>query len=251
MTAYAELQITSNFSFLRGGSHPEELVLRAAECGLAAIALTDRNTLAGVVRAHVAAREVGIRFVVGARLDLMPGNRPDLPVATESPADSAGSLPDTFGFGRDARQPLLETADIAPGHDMALRVEAGGNGEEAATAASCEDDGKALASPVPMQATMAMPFGGEGRGIPSQARHIRTRVTVRRQSSRPPHQTRKQTKTVRHLPEVRRRPFLGRNRSSRPPPVRHIRTRISFRQQSLHSLHQARGQAKAVRSTTC
>ena len=72
MTAYAELQITSNFSFLRGGSHPEELVLRAAELGLSAIALTDRNTLAGVVRAHIAAKEVGIRFVVGARLDLMP-----------------------------------------------------------------------------------------------------------------------------------------------------------------------------------
>ena len=72
MTAYAELQVTSNFSFLRGGSHPEELVLRAAELGLSAIALTDRNTLAGVVRAHVAAKEVGIRFVVGARLDLMP-----------------------------------------------------------------------------------------------------------------------------------------------------------------------------------
>ena len=72
MTGYAELQITSNFSFLRGGSHPEELVLRAHELGLEAIALTDRNTLAGVVRAHVAAKEVGIRFVVGARLDLEP-----------------------------------------------------------------------------------------------------------------------------------------------------------------------------------
>ncbi len=70
MTTYAELQITSNFSFLRGGSHPEELVLRAHELGLEALALTDRNTLAGVVRAHVAAREVGLRFVVGARLDL-------------------------------------------------------------------------------------------------------------------------------------------------------------------------------------
>ncbi len=72
MSAYAELQITSNFSFLRGGSHPEELVLRAHELGLEALALTDRNTLAGVVRAHVAAREAGIRFVVGARLDLEP-----------------------------------------------------------------------------------------------------------------------------------------------------------------------------------
>ena len=75
MTGYAELQITSNFSFLRGGSHPEELVLRAHELGLEALALTDRNTLAGVVRAHVAAKEVGIRFVVGARIDLMPERR--------------------------------------------------------------------------------------------------------------------------------------------------------------------------------
>ena len=49
-------------------------MLRAAELGLAALALTDRNTLAGVVRAHCAAKEVGIRFVVGARLDLEPGS---------------------------------------------------------------------------------------------------------------------------------------------------------------------------------
>ena len=55
---YAELCVTSNFTFLRGASHPEELVTRAAELGLHAIAITDRNTLAGVVRAHVALREL-------------------------------------------------------------------------------------------------------------------------------------------------------------------------------------------------
>jgi error-prone DNA polymerase len=48
----------SNFTFLRGASHPEELVARAAELGLAAIAIADRNSLAGVVRAHVALREM-------------------------------------------------------------------------------------------------------------------------------------------------------------------------------------------------
>ena len=69
MSAYAELQVTSNFSFLRGASHPEEYVERAAELGLAAIALTDRATLAGVVRAHLKAEELGVRFVVGCRLD--------------------------------------------------------------------------------------------------------------------------------------------------------------------------------------
>ena len=57
-TAYAELCVTSNFTFLHGASHPEELVARAAELGLRAIAITDRNSLAGVVRAHVALREM-------------------------------------------------------------------------------------------------------------------------------------------------------------------------------------------------
>jgi error-prone DNA polymerase len=70
---YAELQVTSNFSFLRGGSHPDELVRQAALLGLAAIAITDRNSLAGIVRAHQAAKECGIRLVVGVRLDLRDG----------------------------------------------------------------------------------------------------------------------------------------------------------------------------------
>ncbi len=70
MTRYAELAVTTNFSFLRGGSHPEELVATARALGLDAIAVTDRNSLAGAVRAHLAAKEVGIRFIVGARLDL-------------------------------------------------------------------------------------------------------------------------------------------------------------------------------------
>ncbi len=72
--AYAELQVTSNFSFLTGGSHAEELVAQAKALGLAAVAVTDRNTLAGVVRAHVAAKQVGLRLVVGARLDLLDGH---------------------------------------------------------------------------------------------------------------------------------------------------------------------------------
>ena len=68
--AYAELQVTTNFSFLRGASHGEELVAQAKALGLAALAVTDRNTLAGVVRAHTAAKEVGLKLIVGARLDL-------------------------------------------------------------------------------------------------------------------------------------------------------------------------------------
>ena len=70
MTDYAELQVTSNFSFLRGASHPEELAVTAAALGQRALAVADRNTLAGVVRAHKAAKQAGIRAIVGARLDL-------------------------------------------------------------------------------------------------------------------------------------------------------------------------------------
>ena len=70
MTSYAELQCTSNFSFLRGASHPEEIAMQAKHLGVAAIAVTDRNTLAGVVRAHAAAKDAELPFIVGSRLDL-------------------------------------------------------------------------------------------------------------------------------------------------------------------------------------
>ena len=70
---YAELQVATNFTFLRGASHAEELALSAAALGHAAIAVTDRNSLAGIVRAHVAAKSGGIRLVVGCRLDLSDG----------------------------------------------------------------------------------------------------------------------------------------------------------------------------------
>ena len=68
---YTELQVTTNFSFLRGASHPEELVEQAAAYGYNEIAITDRNTLAGIVRAHAAAKEKDIRIITGCRLDLI------------------------------------------------------------------------------------------------------------------------------------------------------------------------------------
>jgi len=67
-TAYAELAVTSNFTFLTGASHPEELVQRAAELGHTCAAIADTNTLAGIVRAHVAAKDAGIPLAVGSRL---------------------------------------------------------------------------------------------------------------------------------------------------------------------------------------
>ena len=70
---YIELQVTSNYSFLRGASSVEELLTQATAFGYDAIALTDRNSLAGIARAHQRAREVGIRLVIGCRLDLVCG----------------------------------------------------------------------------------------------------------------------------------------------------------------------------------
>ena len=70
LPAYAELHCRSNFSFLSGASHPEELVARAAQLGYAALALTDEGSLAGVVRAHAEARRVGLHLIVGAQLQL-------------------------------------------------------------------------------------------------------------------------------------------------------------------------------------
>jgi error-prone DNA polymerase len=77
MSAFAELCVTTNFSFLRSGSHPEEFVEQAKALGLAAIGVADRNTLAGVVRAHVVAKEHNLRLIVGARLVFRDGT-PDL-----------------------------------------------------------------------------------------------------------------------------------------------------------------------------
>ncbi|MEC8180792.1 MAG: PHP domain-containing protein, partial [Pseudomonadota bacterium] len=73
ITGYAELQAVSNFSFLRGAAHPEELVDTAAALGHHALAIADHNTLAGVVRGHVAARAHDLRYVVASRLDLVDG----------------------------------------------------------------------------------------------------------------------------------------------------------------------------------
>ena len=67
-TRYAELHSKTNFSFLRGASYPDELVNRAIELGYDALAITDRNSLAGVVRAHVAAKAVGLKLIIGAEI---------------------------------------------------------------------------------------------------------------------------------------------------------------------------------------
>src|SRR3954470_1117436 len=74
LPAYAELHCLSNFTFLRGASHPEELVERAAELGYSALAITDECSVAGVVRAHTEAKARNLHLIIGSEMQLtLPG----------------------------------------------------------------------------------------------------------------------------------------------------------------------------------
>ena len=115
MPAYAELQITSNFGFLRGASHPAELVVQAQALGLAGLALTDRNSLAGIVRAHAQAKASDIRFLVGCRLDLVDGTSL-LCWPTDKPAYARLSSLLTHGKRLAAKGGCMLTLDDLLGH---------------------------------------------------------------------------------------------------------------------------------------
>jgi error-prone DNA polymerase len=73
LPAYAELHCLSNFTFLRGASHTEELVARAKALGYSALAVTDECSLAGVVRAHVAAKKAGLKLIIGSEVKIDDG----------------------------------------------------------------------------------------------------------------------------------------------------------------------------------
>jgi len=99
MPRYAELHCLSNFSFLRGASHPEEQVKRSTESGYAALALTDECSLAGVVRAHAAARELPLKLIIGSEFRLDNDLKM---VVLASNRESYGSLAALISCGRRA-----------------------------------------------------------------------------------------------------------------------------------------------------
>ena len=156
---YAELATTTNFSFLRGASHPEELVARAAALGLAGIGIADRNTLAGVVRAHVYARENrealgAFRVVTGTRLAFVDG-APDVIVYPQ----------DRAAYGRLSR--LLSQGNLrapkgrVPSEFRRFAGERGG--------AAGDRDARIRRSDGPRPASARLPQAGEG-SAPSPAR---------------------------------------------------------------------------------
>ncbi|WP_146528869.1 error-prone DNA polymerase [Novipirellula artificiosorum] len=94
---YVELHCKSNFTFLRGASHPDELVQRAAELGYAGIAITDRASLAGIVRGHTPAKEQGIPYIVGT--ELHPSDAPPI-VAWSTDRAAYGRMCRLISLGR-------------------------------------------------------------------------------------------------------------------------------------------------------
>ncbi len=105
-TRYVELQVTSHFSFLRGASSADELFARAAALGIEALAVVDRNSLAGIVRAREAAKATGVRLIVGCRLDLSDGVSV-LVYPTDRPAYSRLCRLLTLGKGRAGKGKCL------------------------------------------------------------------------------------------------------------------------------------------------
>src|SRR3569623_1430149 len=122
-SGYIELVSTSNFSFLRGGSHPEDLALAANRQGLAGFGLSDRNSFAGVVRAYVALRDAeprprpDFRYLVGTRLCFADGT-PDI-VAYPPDRDAYSRLCKLLSIANlrkesDKGAPILKLGDLAP-----------------------------------------------------------------------------------------------------------------------------------------
>jgi error-prone DNA polymerase len=122
LPAYAELHCLSNFTFLRGASHPEELVQRAAKLGYRALALTDECSLAGVVRAHVAAKARALHLIVGAEIELAEGPRLVLLAADRDGYGRLSQLVTGARRAADKGRYRLACTDLAGGVDGCLAL---------------------------------------------------------------------------------------------------------------------------------
>ncbi|MFN5587946.1 MAG: PHP domain-containing protein, partial [Planctomyces sp.] len=113
LPGYAELHCRTNYSFLEGASHADELFAQAKLLGYSALAITDRNSLAGIVRAHVAAKESGVRLIVGA--EIVPEDGPAMALLPVNRA-GYGRLSSLITAGRrrvDKGQCRILMSDVA------------------------------------------------------------------------------------------------------------------------------------------
>ncbi|WP_181701604.1 error-prone DNA polymerase [Chthonobacter albigriseus] len=152
--AYAELIALSNFTFLAGASHPEELAEAAAGLGLAAFAITDRNSFAGIVRGHQAGKDHGVRFVPGVRLAFADGT-PDVAAWPKTRA-AYGRLCRLLTLGKrrsEKAECRLELGDLL----------AHGEGSHLAVIPPTRLDGAALTGVTDTLAALAGAFAGHVR----------------------------------------------------------------------------------------
>jgi error-prone DNA polymerase len=161
LPAYAELHCLSNFSFLRGASHAEELVARAVRLGYAALAITDECSFAGSVRAHLAARDSGLQLIHGTELQLACGMKLVLLARNRAGYGNLSALV-TLGRRRAEKGSYrLSRADLA-GWDgggvpdcLALWVPASVTRVGVGDTAICADDARWLAAHFPGRAWIA------------------------------------------------------------------------------------------------
>ena len=131
---YAELHFISNFTFLRGASHPAELMERAAELGYRALAITDECSMSGVVRAHLAAKGLGIKLIIGSEFRLDDGTRL---VALAEDLEGYGNLCELITQGRRRAEKggyRLTREDFAQGLPHCLVLWMPGDPHDVATA---------------------------------------------------------------------------------------------------------------------
>src|SRR5262245_43442864 len=142
---YAELHCKTNFSFLEGASHADELVARAKELEYAALAVTDRESLAGVVRAHIAAKETGLKLLIGAEVypvDAAPA------VLWATDRKSYGRLSRLLTVGRrraekgQCRLTVADIAEHAEGLIAGVRSQGSGVGNQEESTEQRADDNK-------------------------------------------------------------------------------------------------------------
>lgn len=120
--SYAELHVTTHFSFLRGASSPGELFEQAKLLGIEALGIVDRNSLAGIVRAYEASKETGVRLIVGCRLDLVDGTSL-LVYPTDRAAYSRLCRLLSIGKGRGGKSKcLLAWEDVAAWNEGLLAI---------------------------------------------------------------------------------------------------------------------------------
>jgi error-prone DNA polymerase len=146
LPGYAELHCRSNFSFLSGASHPEELVARAHALGYAAVALTDECSLAGVVRGHAEARRLGLHYIVGAEMKLvraLPSAGEPADADADADADAAPRLmllaASRRGYGNLAQWITVARRRAAKGEYLALMSDLEGRVPAAPTLAGLPD----------------------------------------------------------------------------------------------------------------